>query len=174
MIKKVMTEMQFEKDVKENRMIKSETKKTKLVAFLSLLFTIIMAVLSFIIYKDKAYNMNNANVENIFVMMNIFVILLLVVILSIKKTIYYSKKIIKENSTLEQVLKQWRKVDIILILTVQLIPVIGLSINIIGIEFRRTTHFFIASFLLVIMLMPMGIKVRSKLRLLKESFTNIS
>jgi mannose/fructose/N-acetylgalactosamine-specific phosphotransferase system component IIC len=154
-------------------MIKSETKQTKLVAFSSLLFTIVMAILSFVIYKNKASSMNNTNIENIFIILNIFVILLLIAILSIKKTIYYSKRLIKEGSNLEQVLQQWRKVDIILILTVQIIPVIGLSINIFGMEFRRTTHFFIASFLLVVMLMPMGIKVRSKLRLLKDSFTNI-
>ena len=40
-------------------------------------------------------------------------------------------------------------------------------------EFRRTTHFFIASILLVFMLMPMSIKVRSRLNILKIHTRNM-
>lgn len=201
MLNKIMTELEFEKDTREYRTIAKETKITKIIALWSLLFIFILGLSSYFVDKNRKEqtltvkstkisvnskniqnkenipnlknNDNNKDIEDIFLILNIFVIILLLGILTVKRTIYYSPKLIKEGDNLEQVLKQWRKIDTALIGITQLIPIIGLVITTIGMEFRRTNHFFIASILLIIMLMPMGIKVRSRLKVLKKYFTNI-
>lgn len=200
-----MTEIGFEKDVREYRIISKETKKTKVIALTAFIFIFILGFISYIIdsnrnqinttkkstkisknivqkinsqsMRDNDSNVNGQErikkIEKIFSFFNIFIILLLIAILAVKKTAYYSSKFIKENDSLEQVLIQWRKIDISLICIAQVIPILGIIITIIGIEFRRTTHFFIAAILLIFMLMPMSIKIRSRLNILKKYFTNI-
>lgn len=200
-----MTEIGFEEDVREYRIINKETKKTKVIALTAFIFIFILGFISYIIdsnrnqinttekstkisknlvQKNNSLSMRNTGsnvnaqerinkIEKIFTFFNIFTILLLIAILAVKKTVYYSSKLIKENDSLEQVLIQWRKIDISLICIAQVIPVLGIVITIIGMEFSRTTHFFIASILLIFMLIPMSIKVRSRLNILKKYFTNI-
>ncbi len=189
-----MEEIGFEKDVRENRIIGKETKTTKLVALSVLIFIIVLGILSFYISNSKTTSTvnnvikitkstkdistydkseNEEKLEKIFTILNVFIIMLMIGILAVKKTIYYSSKLIKENDSLEQVLKQWRKIDLSLLTVSFIIPIIGLIITVLGMEFKRTAHFFIASFLLVFMLMPMTIKIRSRLNILKKYFTNI-
>jgi len=199
MIEKAMDEIQFEKDYIEHQLIAKHTKKTKIIALISIIFIIILAFFSYTINSDNTKDKvtanlskisknriitkavenntdnykNNKNIENIFIVLNIIVIILLIIILAVRKTIYYSPRMIKDYENLESVLIKWQKIDIFLIITAFILPISGFVANIIGMEFNRTIHFFIASALLIIMLMPMGIKVRSKLKLLKEHFIDI-
>ncbi len=168
-----MNELGFEKDLREYNTIKEESKLTKIISVSAILFTVIIGLIAYLIDRSRGVNPVSDKLEDTFMVLNVIVIVLLIMILGIKKTIYYSPRLIKEEDSLKTVLRQWRKIDLSLITAAQLVPIVGFILTITGIEFRRTTHFFIAAVLLIIMLMPMGIKVRSRLKVLKKYFTNI-
>ena len=93
---------------------------------------------------------------------------MVVVVLAIRKTIYYSGRIIKDDFTLIQVLQKWKKIDIILIAVGESIAVMGLLISLLGMPIGRTFHFFITSTLVILIIMPINWKVRDKLRILNN------
>ena len=99
--------------------------------------------------------------------------MLLIVLLGVRKSIYYSPKIIREDFTLTQVLQKWRTIDLIMLGTAEILPILGLIMTFLGMPFDWTFHFFVASALLMVILMPMGIKVRSKLSILRRHFPDI-
>ena len=107
------------------------------------------------------------------VMFILAIVLLFIAILGIKRTIYYSPKFIKDNFTLTQVLQKWKIIDMILLAAAELIPLCGLALAFLGMPFDKTFHFFLGSALLMIILIPMGIKVRSKLSILRKHFPGI-
>jgi hypothetical protein len=106
-------------------------------------------------------------------MINLIVIVLMIMILGIRRTIYYSSRFIKEDFTLTDVLRKWRTIDIMLLATAEIIPLCGLVLTWLGMPFNRTFHFFVAGAALVIILMPVPIKVRSKLGILRKTHSNL-
>ncbi len=65
-------------------------------------------------------------------------------------------------------LQKWRTVDIVLLAAAETVPIMGLVVSLLGAPFGRIFHFFVASGLLIIILMPIGLKVRSKLAVLRK------
>jgi hypothetical protein len=132
-----------------------------------MLFSVIMyGLVAYFLKVDFA--IEKELLTNIYWVINFIVIIMMIIILAIRKTIYYSPRLIKEDFTLIQVLEKWRMIDIVLLAAAEIIPVFGLVVTFLGMPFNRTWHFFLASGFLMIMLMPMGIKVRGKLTILKE------
>jgi hypothetical protein len=80
---------------------------------------------------------------------------------------------IKEGDTLTQILRKWRQIDIILMAVGETIPILGLIITWLGMPFARTGFIFLVSAILMIILMPVGIKIRSKLDILRRHIPGI-
>jgi len=111
--------------------------------------------------------------EDIYGVLVLVIILIMIAILGARKSIYYSPRLIKDEFDLPQVLAKWRILDITLIALAETIPLLGLVITWLGLPFERTWFIFLTAGLLMIILMPMGIKVRSKLSILRQQHPNI-
>jgi len=103
-------------------------------------------------------------VNNAYDILNIVAIVLVIVVLAIRKTVYFSPRLIDQDSTLTALLRRWRTIDIILLSFAEIIALFGLVITLLGMPFARTFHFFVAAFLLTMILMPINWKVRDKIR----------
>lgn len=159
-------EAEYEKRVKERKIIKEETRLTIIIAISMMATVLILGVLSKVM--KPLPTLDRKLVETIYDVLNIVVIMIMVIILAVRRTIYYSPRLIKTEFSLRQVLEKWRQIDIVLLAVAETIPIIGLVITLLGMPFNRTFHFFVASGLLMIILMPVGIKVRSKLGVLRK------
>lgn len=157
---------EYERRIEERKMIRQETAST--IKFSLALMTSVV-VLGGIAYGIRpTVTIPSDKLEKIIGIVNIAVVMMMVVILAIRKTIYYSPKIVKEDFTLRQVLQKWRSIDMILLAVSEIIPILGLVMAVLGMPFRRTFHFFVAAGLLMLILMPIGLKVRSKLAVLRK------
>lgn len=157
---------QFEKELEERQIIKQETKITIIIGLVMLASVFVYGLIAYFVKID--ITIKKKALENIYYFLNFVVVLLMLAILAIRKTIYYSPKFIKDDFTLRQILQKWRSIDIILLALAETIPLSGLVISLLGMPFRRTFHFFVVSALLMIILIPLGIKVRSKLNILNK------
>ena len=54
-----------------------------------------------------------------------------------------------------------------------IIPFLSMSVTLLGIPFERTVYIFIGSAILYVILMPVGIKTRSKLQILRRYYDHI-
>jgi len=162
---------EIEKRHQERKIIKKETRSTIFISMALIFLTGVYAFIGSIIKTDPAFE--RELLEKIFNIVNLFVIILLIVILAIRKTVYYSPRFIKEDFTLIQVLQKWRSMDIILLAAAEIIPIIGLVMRIMGMPMERSWHFFVAGGILMILIMPVGIKVRSKLGILRKTHPDI-
>lgn len=157
---------QYERSLEERKIIKAETKNTIKIS-MAMMFSVLCMALAAYFVKTKAILSHDA-LEGLWNIFNIAIVMITVIILAVRKTIYYSPKIIKEDFTLTQILRKWRTLDLILLAAAETIPVMGLVISFLGMPFRSTYHYFVASGLLMVILMPIGLKVRSKLTELKK------
>lgn len=157
---------QYERRLEERRIIKAETKNTLIISLVMLCSVFCMALAAYFI-KNKP-SLSRSSLEDIWTILNIVIVIMTVIILAVRKSIYYSPKIIKEDFTLTQILEKWRTLDFILLALAEIIPILGLIISLLGMPFSWTYHYFVAPALLMIILMPIGLKVRSKLTVLKK------
>ena len=161
----------YEKELNEREIIKRETKASLLVGIACLVSTLIYALMARYVKIEVDIGQNLR--ENIYGVLIFVIILIMIAILAARKTLYYSPKFIKEDFTLTQVLEKWRIIDIILMAVAETIPILGLIVTFLGMPFERTWFIFLTSGLLMIILMPMGIKVRSKLEILRKQHPHI-
>ena len=155
----------------ERQLIKQETRTTLVIGLVMLLLSVIYGLAAYWIKIEPT--LSAALQEKIYGIVNLAVVMLLIVILALRKTIYYSPRFIREDFTLAQVLTRWRHIDIVLLVTSEVIPLCGLTLTFLGIPFDRNFHFFLVSALLIVILMPVGIKVISKLSILRKHFPEI-
>lgn len=163
--------MEYERRFQERKLIKNETKLTIILSLAMLGSVTMLGLAAYFINPDPV--MPYKELEEIWGIINIVVIMIMVMILAGRRTIYYSKRFIQEDYTLTQVLVKWRQLDIILLAIAETIPITGLVIDMMGMPFKQTFHFFVAGAILMILIMPVGIKVRSKLGILRQSFPDI-
>jgi hypothetical protein len=161
-----MTE--YEKRSEERRIIKKETKNTTIISIALLISCIVYGLVAYILKVKPTMTVNDQ--DKLYGMINLVIILIFIGIVAARRTLYYSPKIIREDFNLTQVMQQWRKIDISLLAIAETIPICGLVLSFLGMPFDKTFHFFLGSALLMVILMPVGIKVRSKLSILKEHF----
>ena len=162
---------EIEKRYEERKQIRKETKIT---IFIGLAMMSSMAMFALVAYLIKIKPvMENDALKNTYDMLNLIVIVLMVVILGIRRSIYYSPRFVKEEFNLTQVLQKWRSIDILLMAVAEIIPICGLVITFMGMPFERTFHFFLGGAILMVILIPVGIKVRSKLSILRKTHTNL-
>ncbi len=158
-------------DTFEGKEIYQGTKKSMLTGKIIIIFTSLMALLSYLIDVQPIKSLKS--LQNIYWISNFLVVVTLIIIFSLKKSIYFSSKYIDEKDTLKTLLIKWSKFDIILMLIGLILPFAGFFCFLQGINFVGIWHFYLASILLTIMIMPMGIKVRSKLKIIRTYFPNI-
>lgn len=162
---------EIEKRYEERKQIKKETKITILIGLAMMSSMAAFALAAYFIKTKPA--MENDALRNSYDMLNLIVIVLMVVILGIRRSIYYSPRFVKEEFNLTQVLQKWRAIDILLMAVAEIIPICGLVITLMGMPFERTFHFFLGGAILMVILIPFGIKVRSKLSILRKTHTNL-
>lgn len=165
--------MNFDYDnfTENNAIIKRETRTTVLISLSMVASIIIYALISYYFtetIKTPIIEISPTLLNTIFNVLNIVAIFMVVIVLAVRKTIYYSQRIIKEDFTLIQILLKWKKVDIVLIAVAESISVMGLIISFLGMPIGRTFHFFVTSILVILVIMPINWKIRDKLRILNH------
>lgn len=136
-----------------------------------MLFTFTLALISY--YGNFKQTMVTAELEELRNIVSVAVVVVMVAILALRRSVYYSPRLIRANFTLTQVLQKWRRIDIIMLSVSSLIPICGLVLAVLGLSFDMNFHFFLGSGILMVILMPVGIKVRSKLSILRQQFPDI-
>jgi membrane-associated HD superfamily phosphohydrolase len=161
-----------EKRFEERKLIKQETRTTIIISVALLISVGIYTLLAYFIKIEPPF-LDKEPLEKIYGIINLIVIMIMVIILGVRRSIYYSPRFIKEDFTLTQVLQKWRIIDIILLAVTETIPLCGLVITFLGMPFNRTFHFFLASALLMLILMPVGLKIRGKLSILRKTHPEV-
>ena len=161
----------FQKEIQEKELVKKMTKTPRMIAIILMASVAVMAILAYTIKINP--NIQNSARENIYGIVIFIIILILIAILSVRKTLYYSTRLIKDDDTLEDILQKWARIDIILLVCGALIPILGLAITWIGMPFNRTGFIFLVSGILMMILMPVGIKIRGKLEILRKHMKGI-
>ena len=161
----------YKQRIEERSIIKKETKNTIIICLCVLFLNVVIGLAAFFIKVDPV--MNYESLENFSMMVNLGIVILLIAVLAVRKTIYYSPRFIKENFTLKQVLSKWKRIDFFLLAVSQVMPICGLVMTFMGMPFDRNFHFFAASAILIVLLTPLSIKVRSRLSILRKHFPGI-
>jgi len=152
---------EFEKQKVEREVIRKESHLTMIIS-LSLLASI--AIYTLIAYLHRGSFLASRSVRDGWNVLNIVAIVLIIVVLAVRKTIYFSPRLVREDFTLTVLLQRWRTIDIVLLSFAELIAIFGLVITFLGMPFARTFHFFVGGFLLTMILMPITWKVKDKIR----------
>jgi len=152
---------EFEKQNQERALIRRESKVTMIVS-LSLLVSIV--IYGLIAYLHKGSFRFSRDVYDAYSILNIVSIVLVIVVLAVRKTVYFSPRLVRDDFTLTALLQRWRTIDIVMLSFGEVLALFGLVITLLGMPFVRTFHFFVAAFLLTMILMPIPWKVRDKIR----------
>jgi hypothetical protein len=161
----------YQERIEERKIIKQETKTTIIICLSLLFLNVFYGVAAFFIKIEPT--MKQEALEKIYGIVNLGIIMMLIAILALRKTIYYSPKLIRHDFSIPQVLTTWRRIDLWLLIISEIIPICGLVLTFLGLPFDRIFHFFVASGILIILLTPLGIKVRSRLSILRKHFPEI-
>lgn len=152
---------EFEKQKQQREIIRLESRLTMTVS-LSLLLSIV--IYGLVAYLHQGGFRYSKGVFDAYSILNVMAIVLVIVVLAVRKTVYFSPRLVNEDFTLTALLRRWRTIDIILLAFGELIALFGLVITLLGMPFVRTFHFFVAAFLLTMILMPIPWKVKDKIR----------
>ena len=152
---------EFEKQQLERETIRRESRPTMIIS-LSLLASI--AAYTLVAYLQRGGWQAARSVRDAWNVLNIVSIVLIIVVLAVRKTIYFSPRLVREDFSLSALLQRWRVIDIILLSFAEVIAIFGLVITLLGMPFARTFHFFVSGFLLTMINMPIAFKVRDKIR----------
>lgn len=137
-----------------------------------LLFHGIMAVLSWLL--PPLLPQDGATVHNIYGGVNFMVIIHLIVVFSLRKTIYMSRRTVPDGTALHEVLERWNRLDQRFLFSTTLIPLSGFAAHMLGLAWPQLWHLFLTALFFTLMLIPMGIKVRSRLGMLRHLHPNLS
>ncbi len=162
---------EYKKQIEERKIIKEKTKNTVKYGMILVISALATGIAAYF-FRLRPVLKNDAQ-ESIVGILSFIAVLMMIGMLAIRKTIYYSPKFIKEDFTVPQVLDKWKYIDITLLSVAGIIPVIGIVLFFFGVPFDRIAHFFIGGAILLLILTPMGIKIRGKLSILRQHFPNI-
>jgi hypothetical protein len=87
------------------------------------------------------------------------------VIHGLRRTIYFSPRLLKDQPfDVIVLLRKWAKIDLVMLAMGEAIAILGLVSTLLGMPFDQNLHFFVASFGVIMIVMPMTWKVKDKLR----------
>ncbi len=161
----------YQKQIEERKIIKDQTRTTILLSVSILIEILILGVLSYFLKSKQT--LPSDLLDKIRDMSGLGAVLLLIIIFWVRKTLYYSPRFIKEDFTLIQVLQVWSKIDLMLMAITELLPICGFVLSLLGVAFDQIFHFFVGSAVMIVLLTPLSIKVRSRLSILRETFPGI-
>ncbi len=156
----------YAKKTGEDRLVRKLSRPTLLFSLATLASVAACAAVAALLSGGRPLT---ATVKNAWGILNVISILVIIVVLAIRKTIYFSPRLIREPFTLAELLTRWRSIDIVLISLGELVALAGLVITLLGMPFANTFHYFVSSFLLIMVLMPIPWKVHDKLRNFKRN-----
>lgn len=109
--------------------------------------------------------------ENLAAIMNVIAIAMLIVVLAVRRTIYFSPRLFRgqEIVPLVDLLRKWRRIDLVLNCLAALVALLGLVLAFFGFPLVRIFHFFVSSWLVMMILMPIPWKVQDKIRNFEKS-----
>lgn len=152
---------EFEKQKLEREVIRKESRLTMII---SLSFLASVIAYGLVAYLQPERWQTSRVVRDAWSVLNIVSIMLIIVVLAVRKTIYFSPRLVRDDFTLSVLLQRWRTIDIVLLSFAEIIAIFGLVITLLGMPFARTFHFFVSAFLLTMILMPITWKVKDKIR----------
>ncbi len=122
---------------------------------------------------DERFVYSEESLINLNGLLILVIVLTMIAILTARKTLYYSPKRISDDDTLTTVLEKWNRIDTLLMKSALIIPFLSMVVTLLGFPFERTIFIFIGSAILYVLLMPVGIKTRSKLQILRRYYDHI-
>lgn len=156
---------EFEKQKIEREYIKRESRLTMILSLALLASIAAYAVVAYLLAGNRP---PSRRVSEAWSILNIVSILLIIAVLAVRKTIYFSPRLVRDDFTLGALLQRWRTIDIVLLSFAEVIAIFGLVITLLGMPFARTFHFFVSGFLLTMINMPITFKVRDKIRMFEK------
>jgi hypothetical protein len=156
---------EFEKQNIERGHIRRESRLTMIICQAMLASIAICTALA---YFFSVRGTAPQRVRDAWSVLNIIAIMLIIAVLAVRKTIYFSPRLVRDDFTLAALLRRWRTIDIILLSFAELIAIFGLVITLMGMPFKQTFHFFVGGFLLAMINMPVTFKVRDKIRMFEK------
>jgi len=163
------TKTEFEKRIEERRIAKEVTKTTIKLSLIGIAYCVVTGFITANFLQTKM-QLTFIPEEKLYGIVNLFVVLTFIAVLAVRRTIYFSPKLIKESFTVQEILDKWTKIDRILLTISALIPIVGLVLTFLGLPFDKVFHLFVGPGILMVLIMPVGIKIRSKLNVLREHF----
>jgi uncharacterized membrane protein len=151
----------FEKQKQERALISQESRLTMIISLLLLASIVSYGLIAYLFGSNRPPVKSVNDVWNV---LSIISVMLIIIVLAVRKTIYFSPRLVNENFTLVALLRRWRIIDIVLLGFAETIAIMGLVITLMGMPFARTFHFFVGGFLLTMINMPISFKVRDKIR----------
>jgi hypothetical protein len=156
---------EFEKQKIERELIQQESRLTMRISQAILASVAAYALTAYFVRGEWR---TPAAVRDAWSVLNIVAIVLIIAVLAVRKTIYFSPRLLRGDFSLRALLRRWQAIDIVLLAVAELIGVCGLVITLLGMPFARTFHFFVAAFLLTMINMPISFKVRDKIRMFEK------
>ncbi len=153
--------MEFEKRMHEHEIIVRESRVSLIIAMALLVSVAIYAGIARFVHVRPVLPF--PTVYTLWQVFNIIAVVVSILVLAVRRTIYFSPRLIPEGATLTDLLLRWRAIDIVLMSLAEAVAILGLIVTLLGMPFGRTFHFFVAGFLLILILMPIPWKVRDKL-----------
>lgn len=157
---------EYEKQQIEREHIRRESRLTMALCQVLLATIVLYALAAAFLLPDRG--MPGKAVRDAWEALNIAAIALVVIVLAVRKTIYFSPRLVRDDFTLQALLRRWRAIDIVFLALAEAVALFGLAIALAGMPFRQTFHFFVAGFLLALINMPVAFKVRDKIRLFEK------
>jgi hypothetical protein len=152
---------EFEKQKQERALIHQESRLTMILSLSMLASIVAFTLIAYLFGSNRPPVKAVNNVWNVF---SVASVMLIIIMLAVRKTIYFSARLVEEDFTLAALLRRWRTIDIALLGFAEVIAVMGLVISLMGMPFARTFHFFVGAFLLTMINMPISFKVKDKIR----------
>lgn len=167
----------YAQDIQERKLISERTKPSKKLALIMHGINAAMALMAAFLKLDLGIDARYIDSDQSLMTLNglllLVIILTMIAILAARRTLYYSPRLIKDTDTLTDVLDKWNRIDARLMKSALIIPFLSMSVSLLGIPFERTVYIFIGSAILYVILMPVGIKTRSKLQILRRYYDHI-
>lgn len=151
---------EFEKKQAERRLIIQEMRTTLIISLAIMASVVAYALIGYLMGPQARVTKSLLDLWGIF---NLIAVVMIISVLGVRRTIYFSPRLVKDDMDTVALLRKWRTIDIVLLALGETIAILGLVITLMGMPFKQTFHFFLCSFLVTLILMPIPWKVRDKL-----------
>jgi hypothetical protein len=167
----------YAQEIQERKTISERTRPGKKLALIMHIVNLAMALTAAFLKIDLGIDTRYIDSEESLMTLSglllLVIILTMIAILAARRTLYYSPRRILETDTLIDVLNKWNKIDALLMKSALIIPFLSMTVTLLGLPFERTVYIFVGSAILFVILMPVGIKTRSKLQILRRYYDHI-